>query len=214
MPARIILCLRANNGLMFVLWIIATPWEVSHPVVYNTNWNDPEFIICTLFVRSVHWYNPCHMFICLESGWMSNSNCVFSLHLFAGLVDALRCVQWVLWLTCLSVLDCCALDSVGQETPSTERHEHSHPSRGGHGQHLVPGHGCRLRVSVSLSLSLSVLFILTHHYLLFHFVLFLVASAEGSASVVWFSFHHPLPFSHLSVTFSSETCSFSRTELI
>lgn len=64
-----------------------------------------------------------------------------------GLVDALRCLQWLLWLACLSVLDYHSLDSVGQELISRERHEHSHPSRGGHSRHLIPGHGCRLRVS-------------------------------------------------------------------
>lgn len=65
----------------------------------------------------------------------------------SGLVDALRCLQWLLWLACLSVLDCHSLDSVGQELISRERHEHSHPSRGGHSRHLIPGHGCGLRVS-------------------------------------------------------------------
>lgn len=64
-----------------------------------------------------------------------------------GLVDALRCLQWLLWLACLSVLDSHSLDSVGQELISRERHEHSHPSRGGYSRHLIPGHGCGLRVS-------------------------------------------------------------------
>lgn len=64
-----------------------------------------------------------------------------------GLVDALRCLQWLLWLACLSVLDSHSLDSVGQELISREHHEHSHPSRGGHSRHLIPGHGCGLRVS-------------------------------------------------------------------
>ena len=62
-------------------------------------------------------------------------------------MDALRCLQWLLWLACLSVLDSHSLDSVGQELISRERHEHSHPSRGGHSRRLISGHGCGLRVS-------------------------------------------------------------------
>ena len=73
----------------------------------------------------------------------------------SGLVDALRCLQWLLWLACLSVSDYHSLDSVGQELISRERHEHSHPSRGGHSRHLIPGHGCGLRVSNTASLHCS-----------------------------------------------------------
>lgn len=73
--------------------------------------------------------------------------------LWSGLVDALRCLQWLLRLACLSVLDSHSLDSVGQELISRERHEHSHPSRGGHSRHLIPGHGCGLRVSKNHNLT-------------------------------------------------------------
>lgn len=169
------------------------------------------FVICTLSVCSFHKCVPVTLLLpcfvwCI--GDCPTLNCVFPLHLFAGLVDALRCVQWVLWLTCLSVLDCCALDSVGQETPSTERHEHSHPSRGGHGQHLIPGHGCRLRVSFSLSLllSLSVSFHIDSSLPFVSFCSFSGCISRGKR-ICSLIFPPPLPFPHLSVTFSSETCS-------
>lgn len=84
--------------------------------------------------------------------------------LYSGLVDALRCLQWVLWLACLSVLDSLSLDSVGQELISRERHEHSHPSRGGHCRHLIPGHGCWLRVSNTRPLLCTFLCPLTSSY--------------------------------------------------
>lgn len=79
-------------------------------------------------------------------------------------MDALRCLQWVLWLACLSVLDSLSLDSVGQELISRERHEHSHPSRGGHCRHLIPGHGCWLRVSNTRPLLCTFLCPLTSSY--------------------------------------------------
>lgn len=143
------------------MWIIAGLWNEWFPV-YNTGLYDPSFAICPKCPSSR--YNATHATVYLDGVKVDYQTITVSSSLLTGLVDALRCVQWVLWLTCLSVLDCCALDSVGQETPSTERHEHSHPSRGGHGQHLVPGHGCRLRVSRSLPVCP---FTLIHHHYLF-----------------------------------------------
>lgn len=174
MSAQIIFAFRANHGLIFVLWIIVTLWKESYPV-YNTSFNDPGFVICALSVCvPSRFYSSVCVLSCVwckvDCQTLTVISLSFFLCLFAGLVDALRCVQWVLWLTCLSVLDCCALDSVGQETPSTERHERSHPSRGGHGQHLVPGHGCRLRVSFSVSvIGLSYWLITTFGLILFVF---------------------------------------------
>lgn len=86
-------------------------------------------------------------YFCLFLSLLSVPSFVSFLTVCPGLVDALRCLQWLLWLACLSVLDSHSLDSVGQELISRERHEHSHPSRGGHSRHLIPGHGCGLRVS-------------------------------------------------------------------
>lgn len=83
-------------------------------------------------------------------------------------MDALRCLQWLLWLACLSVLDYHSLDSVGQELISRERHEHSHSSGGGHNRHLILGHGGRLRVSTMNALPLSAPF--TIPVLLFTFL--------------------------------------------
>ena len=51
---------------------------------------------------------------------------------------------------------------------SKERHEHSDPCRGGHSRHLIPGNGCRLRVSIPTSSGPT-------HHLMIHLTLLLLS---------------------------------------